>query len=139
MEVFHVADAASWVSSSTPAAILTNGGGAKNSYLGETLAVPADGTTVLVGASGVNHSTGAAYVFRASGEDTWTSSAAPMATLTDSSGSRNNELGRALSSSADGATVLIGAPGVNWSTGKADAFHAADAGSWVTSSTSTAT
>jgi len=140
VDVFHVADAASWASSSTPVAILTKGGGAKNSYLGDSLAVSADGTTVVAGADGVNHFTGAAYLFRASGEDAWTSSAAPTAALTDSSGARNDLLGvRGLGTSSDGATVLIGAPGFNWSTGKADMFHVADAGSWVTSSTPTAT
>ncbi len=136
VDVFHVADAASWASTSTPAAILTNGGGAKNNFLGGVLAVSADGMTVVAAASGVNYSTGAAYVFRASGEDAWTSGAAPTAALTDSSGKRHDALGvLGLSSSSDGATVLIGAPGVNWSTGKADVFHVADAGSWVTGST----
>lgn len=139
VDVFHVADAASWTSSSTPAAILTNGDGAEKSWLGDSLAVSADGMTVVAGADGVKHWTGAAYVFRASGEDAWTSSAAPTAELSDSSGARNDALGAGvLGSSSDGATVLIGAPGFNWRTGKAAMFHVADAGSWATSSTPTA-
>jgi hypothetical protein len=139
VDVFHVADAAGWASTSTPAAILTKGGAAKYSYVGDTLALSADGTTVVTGADGVNHSTGAVYVFRASAEDAWTSSATPTAALTDSSGASNDLLGGiGLATSSDGATVLVGAPGVNWQTGKADVFHVADAGSWVTGSTPTA-
>ncbi len=136
--VFHVADAGAWASSSTPAAILTNGAGAANALLGDQLTVSADGATVVAGASGVNKSAGAAYVFHASGEGAWTSSAAPTAELTDSRGHRNDELGRSVAITPDGATVLTGVPDFNWSTGKADVTHVADAGSWVTSSAPTA-
>ena len=138
MDVFHVANAAIWLSSSAPAATLTNGGGAKNSRLGGTLTASADGTTVAAGAEGVKHAIGAAYVFHASGADAWASSSAPTASLTDSAGASGDLRGNALGSSSDGATVLIGAPGVDWSTGTADVFHVADAGSWLTSSTPTA-
>jgi hypothetical protein len=140
VDVFHVANAALWLSSSTPTAILTNGGGAKGDFLGTTFAVSTDGKTVVTGASGVNHNTGAVYVFRASGEDAWTSTAAPTAKLNASAGTRgDNAAFRGLVSSSDGATVLFGAPGFNWSTGEAHVFHVADAGSWATSSKPTAT
>jgi hypothetical protein len=138
VDVFHVADASTWATTSTPAAILTNGGGAAKSFLGDPVTVSADGTTVVATASGVHKSAGAAYVFHASGEGAWTSSAAPTAALTDSHGRADDELGFSAAIAADGATVLIGAPGVNWSTGRADVFHVADAGSWLTSSTPTA-
>jgi hypothetical protein len=138
VDVFHVLNANLWISSSAPAAILTNGGAAKNSYLGTALAASADGTTVVAGADG---GAGAADVFRASAEDAWTSSSTPTAALTDSSATPNDLLGvwGTLAASSDGATVLLGAPGFNWSTGKVDAFHVAGPGSWVTSSTPTAT
>ena len=138
VDVFHAAAAPLWVSSSTPAAILTNGVAAKYAFLGALLAVSADGTTVAAGAPGVKRSAGAAYVFHASAEGAWASSATPTAALTDSAGARNDELGASLAIAADGATVLIGAPRVNWLTGKADVFHVADSGSWLTTSTPTA-
>ncbi len=139
VDVFHVADAGAWASSSTPAAILTNGGGAANDYLGDdALAVSPDGATVVVGDSSVHRSTGAAYVYHVSGEGAWTSSSAPTAALTDSHGRRNDLLGASVATAADGATVLSGAPGVNWWTGKTDVFHVANAGSWLATSTPTA-
>jgi hypothetical protein len=139
VDVFHAAAEDAWASSSTPAAILTDAAGARDDLLGDHVAVSSDGTTAVVTAPGVHHKTGAAYVFRVADEGAWTSSAAPTATLTNSAGVRNDVLGVGLGSSADGATVLLGAPWVNWKTGAADVFHVADAGSWVTGSTPNAT
>ncbi len=135
VDVFHVAAEPLWVSSSTPGAILTNGGVSTKALLGFSLAVSSDGATVAAGAPNVNRSTGATDLFHASDEAAWTSSATPTAALTDSTGAHGDELGSSVASTADGATVLVGAPGVNWRTGKADVFHVADAGSWASSST----
>jgi hypothetical protein len=139
VDVFHVADAASWASNSTPTATLTNGGGAANDALGSGLTASADGTTVMAGALGVGKHTGATYVFHASAEDAWTSTASPNATLTNAAGGHGDYRGSPLASSADGATVLVSAPSINWDTGSVDVFHVADAGSWVTNSTPTGT
>ena len=149
VDVFHVAGEDLWVSSSTPAATLTNGAGATNDYLGGPLAASTDGKTVVAGASGAHSERGADYVFRASGEDAWASSAAPTAELSDSARAHDDvpviqyvrgdsDSGNPLAIAADGATVLLGAPWFNWRSGRADVFHVADAGSWLTSSTPTA-
>jgi hypothetical protein len=138
VDVFHVANENLWMSSSTPAAILTDGKAAKYEDFGGDIAVSSDGTTAVAGALGTKQSAGAAFVFRASGEDAWASSSAPTAVLTDSAGARNDALGATVATAGDGATVLAGVPFVNWQTGKADVFHVADSSSWLTSSTPTA-
>jgi hypothetical protein len=138
VDVFHVAAEPLWAATSTPTAILTNGTAAKGDFLGESLAVSGDGKTVVAGASYVMRRTGAAYVFHASGEDTWASSATPAAALSDSAGAHKDGLGISVATAADGATVLLGAPYVNWLTGQTDVFHTADPASWQTSSSPTA-
>lgn len=138
VDVYHVANANLWLTTSTPTAILTNGAAGKNSYLGAPLEVSNDGATLVAAASGVNRLTGAAYVFHASGEGAWASSSTPTASLTDSHLGRGDQLGWSAAISSDGATILASAPPVNWWTGQVDLFHVADAGSWVTSSTPTA-
>src|SRR5205823_1752504 len=90
VDVFHVASEALWLSSSSPTAVLTNGAAAAKDFLGEPLAVSTDGKTVVAGAFGAEGKKGAAYVFRASGEDAWTSTSTPTAELTDSAGVRQN-------------------------------------------------
>ena len=66
-----------WASTSTPAAVLTNGGGVDDgNNFGYSAALSADGTTAVVGAVGA-----AVYVFHGTG-GTWTSTAVPTATLT---------------------------------------------------------
>ena len=149
VDVFHVAGEALWLSSSTPAATLTNGAGATEDYLGELLAASTDGKTVVAEASGAHQERGAAYVFRASGEDAWASSATPTAELSDSARAHDDvpvtqyvrgdsNTGYPMAIAADGATILLGAPWFNWRSGRADVFHVTDADSWLTSSTPTA-
>jgi hypothetical protein len=58
-----------------------------------------------------------------------------MAAVTDSTGHAKDSLGYAGVLSADGATVLAGAPGVKLETGAADVFHTADATSWDSATT----
>jgi hypothetical protein len=149
VDVFHVAGEALWLSSSTPAAILTNGAGATEDYLGDLLAASTDGKTVVAEASGAHQARGAAYVFRASGEDAWASTSTPTAELSDSARAHDDvpvtqyvrgdsNIGDPVAIAADGATILLGAPWFNWRSGRADVFHVADAGAWLTSSTPTA-
>ena len=133
MDVFHASGADTWASSSTPAATLTKAGGAGNDALGALVAVSADGTTAVVSAPGARKGKGAAYVFNTSMEAAWKSSTTPTATLTDAAGTNTDFWGGAdvmgspeLGISADGATVLVGAPGTNWNTGAADVFHTSE-------------
>jgi len=138
VDVFHSAGEDAWASTTNPTAILTNAGGAKNDFLGAFVRASADGSTVVATATGAAKATGDVQIFHVSDETAWTSSSAPTARLTDSVRVPKDFLGDGLAVAADGATVLAGAPGVNWSTGVADVFHVSDASSWVTSSTPTA-
>src|SRR5262249_53254113 len=139
MDVFHAAAPGAWASSSTPTAILTDAAGSKGDFFGVRVVVSADGSTAVVTAPGVHHDTGSADVFHVADAGAWTSTAAPMARLTNSARVRNDELGVGLGMSADGTTVLLGAPGFNWRTGAVDAFHVAASSSWLTNATPMAT
>jgi hypothetical protein len=138
VDVFHVAAADAWASTSTPTATLTVTGEASRDDFGQALAASTDGATALVSAPGLHSGRGGAYVFHVSGEGAWADSSAPTATLTHSGAHVGDAAGDAAALSGDGATVLLGVPEFNWQTGEADVFHAADASSWVTSSTTTA-
>lgn len=137
VDVFHASAENAWTTTSTPTAILTNAGGSDGDFLGGFVRVAAGGTTLVAAANGVAMNTGAADVFHVSDEGAWTSTDTPSATLTDSARRPGDILG-APAISADGATLVLGAPWVNWRTGVADVFHVADAASWLTTSTPTA-
>jgi len=138
VDVFHSPLEAAWISATTPTATLTKADGAAGDGLGGNLAVSSDGTAALVLAPNVATKRGAAYIFSAATEATWLSSTAPTATLTDSGAHSGDSMGIGMFS-GDGATALVGAPGVDLQTGAADVFHVADASSWATSSTPNAT
>ena len=137
--VYHVSSETSWATTSTPTATLSKLGGASGDVFGTSVAISADGTTAVIGAPGVNSSTGAAYVFHVSGDGSWVTSSTPTATLTNSAGASFDVLGTSVAISADGTTAVIGAPGVSSNTGAAYVFHVSGEGSWATSSTPTAT
>ena len=83
-DVFHVATADSWRDNSKPAATLVaDAVGPEAGGLGIAVALSADGTTALIGATSLDTFVGAAYVFRAAAPDAWVSSATPDAVLTD--------------------------------------------------------
>ena len=138
VDIFHTSGEAAWASTSTPTATLTKAGGLAGDGLGARVAVSADGTTALVTAPGLDGKRGGSYIFRVSGEGAWASSSAPTATLTDSGGRARDSLGWGPALSADGATAVVGAPGVRSETGAVDVFHVPDASSWASSSTPTA-
>jgi hypothetical protein len=94
-------------------AVLTAAGGAVNSYFGWVVAI--SGSTVLVGAPGVNGFTGAAYVFTGSGA-TW----AQQKVLTASDPAGGDQFGRAVALS--GSTALVGAPDKNANAGAVYVF-----------------
>ena len=139
VDVFHASGKDAWVSTSTPTATLTNSDGAADDAFGAFVAIASDGATALVTGIHANHLRGAGYIFHVSDEGSWVSSSAQTATLTKSGGHAGDQLGYGPALSADGATALLGAPGVRFETGAAYAFHFADASSWASSSIPTAT
>jgi hypothetical protein len=136
VDVFHSSGA--WTSTSTPTATLTAAGGSSNSEFGVNVVLSTDGKTALVLADGVAAFRGAAYIFHVSDEGAWASSSTPTATLTKTGAHARDFLGIGVLS-ADGATALVGAPGVRKNTGAAYVFHASDASSWASSSAPNAT
>ncbi len=139
VDVFHASSQAAWASTAIPTATLTKAGGKKGDSLGFWLAASNDGTTALVSAPGVGSGRGAAYVYHASGESAWADTSTPTARLSVSGAHPGDNLGTGVVFSTDGTTALVGAPGVNLTTGAAYVFHVADVNSWVTSSTPGAT
>jgi hypothetical protein len=84
---------------------------------GESVAISADGDTVLVGAPEEEHYKGSAWVFARSGE-TWTQQGAKL-TVSDE---RGDIFGASVALSADGDTALIGAPDAGGEVGGAWVF-----------------
>jgi hypothetical protein len=132
--IYHAAAAGSWASTSTPTATLTNAGGSEEA-IGSATALSADGTTALVGAFGA----GAAYIYRATAENSWTSASTPGASLTDGGTSQSNGLGYSVALSADGTTAIAGAWFFNGTAGAAYVFQAASETAWVSTATPAAT
>jgi hypothetical protein len=137
--VYHVAAEGSWTKMTSPTATLTSAG---PDNFGASVALSADGSTALIGASlgsSGGSSAGAAYIFHAAAESSWASSSSPTATLTHTGGGEE-ELGGAVALSADGTTALVGAPwaGPTIEHGNAYIFHAASEGAWTTTSAPTA-
>lgn len=110
-------------------------------YVGDSVALSADGTTALVGAPGVAGLRGAAYIFHASDAGSWSSSGTPIATLTKNHGLAESQFGRTVALSADGTTAFVGAPFGSGFTapGAIYVFHAPAEDSWSSSSTPAAT
>jgi hypothetical protein len=138
VDVFHASSEASWVTTSTPTAVLTNPEGSRHAGFGTRLSVSADGTTAFVSAPGSDGTRGCAYVFHVSNETSWISTSTAAATLHDSHTRAKDTLGFGVGLSSDGATALAGAPGVRFETGATDVFNVADAGSWASTTTPTA-
>ncbi len=130
---FNVASEAAWTGVVRPAAMLTSAvdNGRK---LGYSVSLSSDGTTALVGAPFRNSGAGAAFIFRASSEDSWTTTGFPDATLVNGNKYTGGAFGSSVSLSADGTTALVGAPTENSRTGAAYVFHAPSESSWVSSS-----
>ena len=120
--VFHVSGEASWATSSTPMAILTNSG-APGDYFGQSVALSTDGTTAVIGATGVSGGIGAAYVFHVSGEASWATTSPTTAILTNSDGLSGDYFGQSVALSADGTTAVIGTRRVSVNIGAAYVFH----------------
>lgn len=137
--IFHASAAGSWTSSSVPTATLTSKHSTGLGAFGISVALSADGLTAFVGApfnGGGLFGAGAIYVFHASAEDAWATSSTPAATLTANHGIF---VGFALGLSADGTTLVAGAPFYNTFAGGAYVFHASSEGAWASTSTPAAT
>jgi hypothetical protein len=133
--VFHASAEDAWSSSAKPRAILS--AARSSSCDSESIAVSSDGTTAVVGCG--RSGGAAAYVFHVRAEDAWATTSRPRATLTDGSRRAQDYFGSAVSLSSNGATALVGAPGVNTRSGAAFIFHVAGENAWATSSKPTAT
>jgi len=121
-----------WVTSSAPTAILTNAGSVAGDYFGVSVAISADGSTIIVGAdSTANPGGGAAYVYTKP-IDGWATTSAPTAILTNTTGGVNDQLGHAVAISGDGSVIIAGAPGVATNTG-AVLVYLQPAGGWISS------
>jgi len=133
--VFHASAEDAWSSSSTPAATLTVSHGI---FIGFSLALSTDGTTLVVGDPLYNFDEGRAHIFHVSSEGAWASTSTPTATL---SNTNSAELGFRVAISGDGTTVLLTdfAAGSEGETGGGAAlYHASAENAWTSSSTPTA-
>ena len=92
----------------TDAATLTNASGAVGDYTGGSVAVSADGSTIVVGVPHANSGQGEAYVYTR-GSNGWQTANEP-AVLTASNGAAGYEFGYSVSVSQDGSVVAVGAP-----------------------------
>ncbi len=101
-----------------PAKKLTASGGAADDLLGLSVAMSADGSTVVAGAPSVGSAAGpgAVYVF------TDSSSGWAQDKLTASDGVNNDQLGRSVAISSDGSTLVAGAPSTASGPGAAYVF-----------------
>jgi hypothetical protein len=107
--------------SGTQAAKLTATDGAAGDLLGWSVAVSADGSTIVAGTPYANASQGAVYVF-ARPVGGWVDGA-ETARLTASDGAAGDQLGWAVGMSGDGATIAAGATGANEYRGAAYVFR----------------
>jgi len=102
-------------------AILNATDAGKNAYFGTSLAISGDGNTAVIGAPGAtvgtNTSAGQVYVFKNSGS-TWYQST--ILNATDAAAS--DKFGSSVAISDDGNTVLLGAVGYSYGSGKAYIF-----------------
>ncbi|HEY2354086.1 MAG TPA: PASTA domain-containing protein [Gaiellaceae bacterium] len=137
-DVFHVSSEDAWVSTSTPTASLSNAAQSADDYfVGFSVAVAGDGTTVLVGDSFNTDDGGDAYLYHVSSEDGWATSSTPTAILSNA-GSSSHFLGYSVALSGDGTVALIGDPLAGSRVGAADVFRASAADAWASTSTPTA-
>src|SRR3990172_9174911 len=84
---------------------LTASDGAAYDYFGYSVSTSSDGSTVVVGAPGDDSVKGSAYVYK------WTGASWVPTKLTASEGAADGQFGYSISVSADGSTVVVGAPG----------------------------
>jgi hypothetical protein len=84
---------------------LTASNGAANDGFGSAVSLSADGTLAMIGAARSDNGKGSVYVFTRAANGSWSE----QGRLTASDGAAGDTFGYAVSLSADGSTVLIGA------------------------------
>ena len=89
------------------AATLTNANGAVGDYVGGSVAVSADGSTMVVGVPGASSNEGLAYVYTR-GANGWQTANQP-AVLAASGGAAGDQFGHSVAVSQDGSVVAVGA------------------------------
>lgn len=141
--VYHAAAEDSWTSRTSPTAILSDADSGPADGLGSSVALSADGTVAVLADPGftapsADDYTGGVEVFHASGEAAWSTTTTPTAVLTVAGGTEDDLFGAEANVSADGKTVLVAAPGLDYPHGGAYIFHASGEDAWATSSAPTA-
>jgi hypothetical protein len=115
----------------TQTAKLTGSDVVTNDNFGFSVAINADGSTIVVGVEGKNSFRGAAYVFlRGGGWATRTEAAK----LTASDGAANDGLGSSVAINANGSTIVAGADGatVGSTSGQGAVYVFLQGGGWAT-------
>jgi hypothetical protein len=100
-----------------PTAELTENGTASQDGFGNSVAISGDGSTIVVGAPGTSTTAGAAYVFTEPISGGWENATA-AGELTDANVGDN--FGVSVAMSADGRSLVVGAP--NWPAGSGAAY-----------------
>ena len=119
----YVRNGTTWSQQGTKLVGTNNGIG---SYQGRSVAISADGNTVIVGGSFDNSSQGAAWIFKRNGT-TWSQQGTKLV-ANDNTGAAQQ--GIAVSLSADGNTAIIGGIGDNSNQGAAWIFTQTN-GTWI--------
>jgi hypothetical protein len=87
---------------------LTNASGAAGDYAGGSVAISADGSTIVVGAPGASSNQGVAYVYTR-GANGWQTANQPTV-LAAHNGAGGDEFGHSVAVSQDGSVIVVGAP-----------------------------
>ena len=121
------------------AATLTNANGAGGDGTGTSVAISADGSTMVVGVPDANGSQGAAYVYTR-GANGWQTSNEPDV-LTASNGAAEDHFGYSVSVSHDGSVIAVGAPYASGGGDEDGQVYVFDrpGGGWTAQSTQTET
>jgi hypothetical protein len=132
--VFHVANEASWATTSTPMAKLTDPASLPNEWtgFGSSVAMSGDGTTALVGQSASE--AGPAALYHVSIDTTWATTSTPTAQLGPSDSTTTS-----VALSSDGTTAFVGDTSSGDSAGSEGVYHVASESSWLSSSSPIAT
>jgi len=129
--------AGGWVGSNAPSAEFAD---ADKFQLGNVVALSADGNTLAAGSQSHASGRGAVYLFTKPAGG-WATTDLPTARLTNAAGAKEDYLGYAVAMSADGSTLVAGAPqnsgGGTWR--GAAYIYTRPAGGWATTDLPTAT
>ncbi|GIW08621.1 MAG: hypothetical protein KatS3mg060_3426 [Dehalococcoidia bacterium] len=134
----YLRPASGWTSTNAPAATLTAAASQPGDTFGLALALSGDGSTLAVGAPGVDldaAEAGAVYVFLRPPAG-WATTNAPAARLTAFDGLAGDSFGLAVAVSFNGDTIVVGAPNADAPDDDCGALYAftRPAGGWVTTS-----